>query len=164
MTLEWQVSSPPPMFNFAETPRVVGGPYQYGEPGAKHAIMTTSRNPTVDGGARMSAHAEALGHGHDEHPGAAAREPQLADGPERGRHGHLHRLGGELFGSFFAAYGYVRIVNPEFPRVAAGAVRAAGGRDVDEHRDPRLLELHGDTGRRGRSSATSAGASWPASS
>ncbi len=40
MTLEWQVSSPPPIFNFDEIPTVVGGPYEYGVPGAKHAVMT----------------------------------------------------------------------------------------------------------------------------
>ncbi len=39
MTLEWQVSSPPPVFNFDEIPTVVGGPYEYGVPGAKHAVM-----------------------------------------------------------------------------------------------------------------------------
>jgi len=38
-SIEWQVSSPPPIFNFTEIPRVVGGPYEYGIPGAKHAIM-----------------------------------------------------------------------------------------------------------------------------
>ncbi|MFN8222810.1 MAG: cbb3-type cytochrome c oxidase subunit I [Gaiellales bacterium] len=40
MTLEWQVSSPPPVFNFDEIPTVVGGPYEYGVPGAKHALMS----------------------------------------------------------------------------------------------------------------------------
>ncbi|HSI97077.1 MAG TPA: cbb3-type cytochrome c oxidase subunit I, partial [Gaiellaceae bacterium] len=40
-TLEWQVSSPPPIFNFDEIPQVVGGPYEYGVPGARHAVMTT---------------------------------------------------------------------------------------------------------------------------
>jgi hypothetical protein len=40
LTLEWQVSSPPPIFNFDETPQVVGGPYEYGVPGARHAIVT----------------------------------------------------------------------------------------------------------------------------
>jgi cytochrome c oxidase subunit 1 len=39
MTLEWQVSSPPPVFNFDEIPTVVAGPYEYGLPGARHAIM-----------------------------------------------------------------------------------------------------------------------------
>jgi cytochrome c oxidase subunit 1 len=39
MTLEWMVTSPPPIFNFDIPPRVVGGPYRYGEPGAKHAIF-----------------------------------------------------------------------------------------------------------------------------
>jgi cytochrome c oxidase subunit 1 len=38
-TIEWQVSSPPPIFNFTEIPRVVGGPYEFGVPGARHAVM-----------------------------------------------------------------------------------------------------------------------------
>src|ERR671929_1001741 len=36
-SIEWQVSSPPPVFNFDEVPTVVGGPYEYGVPGAVHA-------------------------------------------------------------------------------------------------------------------------------
>jgi len=39
LTLEWQVSSPPPIFNFDEIPQVVGGPYEYGVPGARHAVL-----------------------------------------------------------------------------------------------------------------------------
>jgi cytochrome c oxidase subunit 1 len=38
-TLEWQVSSPPPIFNFDEVPTVVGGPYEYGVPGAVHGVF-----------------------------------------------------------------------------------------------------------------------------
>ncbi len=38
-SLEWQVSSPPPRFNFPVIPRVVGGAYEYGVPGAVHAVM-----------------------------------------------------------------------------------------------------------------------------
>jgi cytochrome c oxidase subunit 1 len=41
-TLEWQVSSPPPIFNFDEIPQVVGGPYEYGVPGARHAVMSVA--------------------------------------------------------------------------------------------------------------------------
>ena len=41
LTLEWQVSSPPPTFNFDEIPQVVGNPYEYGVPGAKHAIFAS---------------------------------------------------------------------------------------------------------------------------
>ncbi|MCA1690034.1 MAG: cbb3-type cytochrome c oxidase subunit I, partial [Actinobacteria bacterium] len=39
LTLEWQVSSPPPIFNFDALPTVVGGPYEYGVPGAVHGVF-----------------------------------------------------------------------------------------------------------------------------
>src|SRR6476469_6382156 len=39
LTLEWQVSSPPPIFNFDYIPTVVGGPYEYGVPGAVHGVF-----------------------------------------------------------------------------------------------------------------------------
>jgi cytochrome c oxidase subunit 1 len=39
LTLEWQVSSPPPIFNFDTLPTIVGGPYEYGIPGAVHAVF-----------------------------------------------------------------------------------------------------------------------------
>src|SRR5207302_9803411 len=38
-SLEWQVSSPPPIFNFPAIPTVVAGPYEYGVEGARHAMM-----------------------------------------------------------------------------------------------------------------------------
>jgi cytochrome c oxidase subunit 1 len=38
-SLEWLVSSPPSVFNFDATPQVVGGPYQFGIPGARHAVV-----------------------------------------------------------------------------------------------------------------------------
>jgi cytochrome c oxidase subunit 1 len=43
LTLEWQVSSPPPVFNFDTIPQVVGGPYEYGIPGARHAVLEPER-------------------------------------------------------------------------------------------------------------------------
>jgi cytochrome c oxidase subunit I len=56
LTLEWQVSSPPPIFNFDEVPTVVGGPYEYGVPGAVHGIFgpahggAETRQPAAAGG------------------------------------------------------------------------------------------------------------------
>jgi cytochrome c oxidase subunit 1 len=48
MTLEWQVSSPPPIFNFDEIPQVVGGPYEYGVPGARHAVFNGDREAATE--------------------------------------------------------------------------------------------------------------------
>ena len=45
LTLEWQVSSPPPVFNFDSQPRIVGGPYNYGQPGARHAVFDKTATP-----------------------------------------------------------------------------------------------------------------------
>jgi cytochrome c oxidase subunit 1 len=47
-TLEWQVSSPPPIFNFDEIPQIVGGPYEYGVPGARHAVFNGDRTATLE--------------------------------------------------------------------------------------------------------------------
>ena len=40
------------MFNFDEIPQVVGGPYEYGVPGARHAILsgTPAPEPVPSGG------------------------------------------------------------------------------------------------------------------
>src|SRR5947207_100378 len=50
LTLEWQVSSPPPIFNFDHVPTVVGGPYEYGVPGAVHGIFKSPEAPPVTAG------------------------------------------------------------------------------------------------------------------
>ena len=43
LTIEWQVSSPPSKFNFKDIPQVVGGPYEFGVPGARHVVLDGSR-------------------------------------------------------------------------------------------------------------------------
>jgi cytochrome c oxidase subunit 1 len=54
LTLEWQVSSPPPIFNFDNVPTVVGGPYEYGVPGAVHGIFKPVPAPGAVAGATHS--------------------------------------------------------------------------------------------------------------
>jgi cytochrome c oxidase subunit 1 len=49
MTIEWQVSSPPPVFNFDRVPTVVGGPYEYGVPGAVHGMFAPAPVPATVG-------------------------------------------------------------------------------------------------------------------
>ncbi|HEX4734651.1 MAG TPA: cytochrome c oxidase subunit I [Thermoleophilaceae bacterium] len=56
-TIEWQVSSPPPVFNFDEVPTVVGGPYEYGVPGARHAVFK-GQETTAPAGVPQTAAAE----------------------------------------------------------------------------------------------------------
>lgn len=41
-TLEWQTSSPPPVENFPALPVVVGAPYVYGMPAARHAVVAAA--------------------------------------------------------------------------------------------------------------------------
>jgi cytochrome c oxidase subunit 1 len=52
LTLEWLVSSPPPIFNFDSLPTVVGGPYEYGVPGAVHAVFRDGAEVTQPAGSR----------------------------------------------------------------------------------------------------------------
>ncbi|MFQ5426484.1 MAG: cbb3-type cytochrome c oxidase subunit I, partial [Gaiellales bacterium] len=47
-TIEWQISSPPTRFNFDEVPQVVGGPYEYGVPGARHVVLNGHRTVGKD--------------------------------------------------------------------------------------------------------------------
>jgi hypothetical protein len=56
-TIEWQVSSPPPVFNFQAIPRVVGGPYEFGVPGARHVLMPGEEAEQV--GARQATEVQA---------------------------------------------------------------------------------------------------------
>jgi cytochrome c oxidase subunit 1 len=57
LTLEWQVSSPPPIFNFDQLPTVVGGPYEYGVPGAVHGVFKAPEPAgTPAGGGHEASH------------------------------------------------------------------------------------------------------------
>jgi cytochrome c oxidase subunit 1 len=58
LTLEWQVSSPPPIFNFDSLPTVVGGPYEYGVPGAVHAVFRDGADVPAPAGAMAMASKE----------------------------------------------------------------------------------------------------------
>ena len=52
-TLEWQVSSPPPLENFPTPPVVQGHPYDYGVPGSVHGVFPGQKLggvPVVGGG------------------------------------------------------------------------------------------------------------------
>jgi cytochrome c oxidase subunit I len=55
LTLEWQVSSPPPIFNFDAIPTVVGGPYEYGVPGAVHGVFKEGAEVPAPAGSRAAA-------------------------------------------------------------------------------------------------------------
>ena len=78
-SIEWQVSSPPPLFNFDEIPQVVGGPYEYGVPGARHAVFSE------DGAAKHEEEAVSEG-------GRGAADDARARGRERdGRRQEPHR-------------------------------------------------------------------------
>jgi len=67
LTLEWQVSSPPPIFNFDAIPTVVGGPYEYGVPGAVHGVLKGADIPQPAG-------ATAHGSGGGAHSGVKDEE------------------------------------------------------------------------------------------
>jgi cytochrome c oxidase subunit 1 len=60
LTLEWQVSSPPPIFNFDYIPTVVGGPYEYGVPDAVHGIFKPAEEarPKQPAGSQSATSAE----------------------------------------------------------------------------------------------------------
>jgi cytochrome c oxidase subunit 1 len=81
LTLEWQVSSPPPIFNFDAVPTVVGGPYEYGVPGAVHGIF----RPTVEAKEPVAAGFASSGagpSGGSSSPGPGPGTPSTEEHPE----------------------------------------------------------------------------------
>ena len=75
-TLEWQVSSPPPYFNFDELPQVVGSPYEYGVPDARHAVFNGDRTTRARRGPlRDRRSPSARSHGGNGHPHAKRARP-----------------------------------------------------------------------------------------
>ena len=89
MTLEWQVSSPPPIFNFDEMPQVVGGPYEYGVPGARHAVLNGDRTPVPrrGGGARVSEASAPFSSSRTRRWRATSSSTQCGGAPSAGRSG-----------------------------------------------------------------------------
>jgi cytochrome c oxidase subunit 1 len=77
LTLEWQVSSPPPIFNFDAVPTVVGGPYEYGVPGAVHGIF----KPAVEAKQPVAAGFASSG-GDPASPGGGSATPPTEEHPE----------------------------------------------------------------------------------
>ena len=49
--------SPPPVFNFDRVPTVVGGPYEYGVPGAVHGIFEPAHVGAAAGARRAASSA-----------------------------------------------------------------------------------------------------------
>jgi cytochrome c oxidase subunit 1 len=66
------VSSPPPIFNFDSVPTVVGGPYEYGVPGAVHGVLKGAEIPQPAGATASGATASGAGRGQG--PGSAKDE------------------------------------------------------------------------------------------
>ena len=54
LTLEWQVSSPPPVFNFDRVPTVVGGPYEYGVPERVARHLPAARGGAAETASRVA--------------------------------------------------------------------------------------------------------------
>ena len=53
-TLEWQVSSPPPYFNFKKIPGVLANPYDFGEPLPYVGLVRDASNPEYQSDGRPS--------------------------------------------------------------------------------------------------------------
>ena len=78
LTIEWQVSSPPPIFNFDGAPRVVGGPYNYGQPGREARRLRRGARgggtQTIDAGMRRTRHRERARRSTTSRPAAGLRQ------------------------------------------------------------------------------------------
>ena len=143
LTLEWQVSSPPPIFNFDEIPQVVGGPYEYGVPGARHAVLNGDR-AAVETEEVRNALMHLLVVANETVTGRKLIDAVEATRGRRGRPGHRHRarqpaearlrrLRGHAAGRGGAAARPDALDAP-----AGGDVRArARGRDRSGHRRAR---------------------------
>ena len=90
LTLEWQVSSPPPIFNFDEIPQVVGSPYEYGVPGARHARL--QRRPRAASARRCRSRERRAARPRDRERDRRRPQPDRgARAPAQGRPGPRHR-------------------------------------------------------------------------
>ena len=146
-TLEWTAPSPPPHGNFATTPTVYRGPYEYSLPGPRERFHDANRTAARERPQSLRSRrrrgalvALTSRHGNSLHSHRPARYRALE---RKGRHLAFPRLGSHALRRAF-----LRLRFPAARRaaraLAARLVERAGRHD--EHRDPDRFVGHGGDG------------------
>ena len=141
MTLEWQVSSPPPIFNFDEIPQVVGGPVR---------VRRARRAPRDPHGRRQRRQRRRRTHERARRgaprrrpPRATRREPELADPARRSSGCSCSSEPRRCCSARSSPPTSSSGSSTRTPRtLAAAPLRVPEVRRRDQHGDPRDVELH----------------------